>query len=407
MTGGIDLDKGGSAEEALRHYFLSMGSFVIRGVPFREGSETISDVDLWVYTRVSAYSRQISIVDVKNKKRSRAFERILWAKGLQAAVKADEAIVATSDGRDILTPFASRIGVRVLTLQPFRAIFQKFSDDRTRLTNEEMFQSWRNCRLRSGETVLTRIEDCLSYIGAGIGFAALNNFIDEAVSLFFLASENAIESENYIRAAYFISSLSALSADYLGRELAFAESEARRERFHQGLLYGSTSADYGQKLFDFSEAAVNEFLDPSGASSSALRKGMEEKLSKLPVRGLADFFTRPSAGREMLDGAIMLESAAFSRVFTHASDLRPEAKAILGAIFDYGGLPRRLFLGTHNQRHASAPEIAQKEAQAALAFVNVDHATPDTNESEGAIQKNRATRKSDAINKRDKRVTQT
>src|SRR4051794_31634379 len=126
MSTGPELDKGGAAEEALRRYFQSLGSFVVRGVPLRESGELVSDIDLWVYTRVSAYARQISIVDIKNRKRARGFERMLWVRGLQAAVGADEAIVATTDTRIELGPFATKLGVRVLTSQPLKAITSHF-----------------------------------------------------------------------------------------------------------------------------------------------------------------------------------------------------------------------------------------------------------------------------------------
>lgn len=37
----VETDKGGAAEEALRHYFRNLGAFVLRGVPVREGRDDI------------------------------------------------------------------------------------------------------------------------------------------------------------------------------------------------------------------------------------------------------------------------------------------------------------------------------------------------------------------------------
>src|SRR6266481_776572 len=179
-----ELDKGGAAEEALRTYFLGLGSFVVRGIPFREQSELISDIDLWIYTRVSAYARQISIVDIKNRKRSRGFERVLWAKGLQAAVKADEAIVATMDSRDALTPFANRIGVRVLSAQPLQAIVKRYQSGSGRISNEDLFSLWRAIKLDGRTSLQARMETSLSYLAEGISFGALNNWIDDSVQYF-------------------------------------------------------------------------------------------------------------------------------------------------------------------------------------------------------------------------------
>jgi hypothetical protein len=92
-------DKGGIAEEALREYFKSLGSFVLRGIPVQEGGEHVTDIDLWVYTRTSAHARNVSIVDIKNQKRGKAFERAIWVKGLQSALRADDAIIASQGAR--------------------------------------------------------------------------------------------------------------------------------------------------------------------------------------------------------------------------------------------------------------------------------------------------------------------
>ncbi len=345
MSNDGDLDKGGIAEEALRRYFINLGSFVVRGVPLREGGELVSDIDLWIYTRVSAYARQISIVDIKNKKRARGFERILWVRGLQAAVEADEAIIATSDNRESLTPFANRLGVRVLTSQPLRAITSRYTDYDDRISSEEVYNLWRKTKIGGGEAIQSRIELSLSRLAQPISFAALNTWLDDAVMYLGSALEIEPSPGPYSRAAYFSMALAAVAADYLGRELAFAEVEARRSRFEQGLLFGGSQASLGRDMFEFTEAAVTEFLDPTGSSASTIRKGLEDKINTLPVGGLVDFFVRPSAGKELLDGAIALEAAAFSRNVPYPRDLKTGAKAIIGAVSDYGKLSRSALLG--------------------------------------------------------------
>lgn len=356
MSPSPDLDKGGVAEEALRHYFQSLGSFVIRGVPLRESGELVSDIDLWVYTRVSAYARQISIVDIKNRKRARGFERILWVRGVQAAVGADEAIVATTDTRNELAPFAARLGVHLLTPQPLKAIVSRFAADNGRLTNEELYAIWRAMRRGGGETIQARIEAALNHLARGISFPTLNSWIDDAVV--FLRAANEIEPSPgaYSRAAYFSLALIAMGADYLGRDLAFADAETRRLNFQQGLLFGSSAAALGRDMLGFTEAAVTEFLDPTGSSASTIRRGFEDKIAALPVGSLVDFFTRPAAGRELLDGAVALEAAAFARDVPAARELKPEAKALIGAVLDYGGISRAPLLGTRSVKLSAKSE---------------------------------------------------
>lgn len=62
------ISKGYGMEESLRSYFLQSGYYVSRGVPFRYGNFDITDIDPWLYHRTSPFSREVSIVDIKNKK---------------------------------------------------------------------------------------------------------------------------------------------------------------------------------------------------------------------------------------------------------------------------------------------------------------------------------------------------
>jgi hypothetical protein len=382
-----ELDKGGAAEEALRTYFLGMGSFVVRGVPFRQHGELISDIDLWIYTRVSAYARQISIVDIKNRKRSRGFERVLWAKGLQAAVKADEAIVATMDPRDALTPFAGRIGIRVLSSQPLQAIVRRFQSGSGRMSNEDLFSLWRTIKLDGRTSLQARMETSLSYLAEGISFGALNNWIDDAVRYFKEAQDRNDPHGPYIRAAYLSAALVALAADYLGRDLALSETEARRDKFKQGLLFGSSADSLGQDYLRFTEAAVTEFVDQSGGAAARIRRGIEDSVSNLKVGGLLDLFTRPAAGRELIDAACALEAAAYAINVPDASTLRSESKSILGGLLDYAGLPRMKSLGSTDVGKPSPPipsaeppnDIVEQQPGLPLSTVSSDLQSSDSN----------------------------
>src|SRR5271166_3979663 len=91
--------KGLDFEEALRAYFWQAGYFVIRGVPYLAAGEFVTDIDLWLYERPAALTRRRLIVDAKNRRSPKVSERIIWSKGLQAALGVDGAIVATTDKR--------------------------------------------------------------------------------------------------------------------------------------------------------------------------------------------------------------------------------------------------------------------------------------------------------------------
>ena len=91
--------KGPRMEELLRSYFLKAGYYVVRGVPFIYEGFDVTDIDLWLYSRTSSVSREITLVDAKNKKTPQAIERIFWVQGLRIATKATNAVVATTEKR--------------------------------------------------------------------------------------------------------------------------------------------------------------------------------------------------------------------------------------------------------------------------------------------------------------------
>jgi hypothetical protein len=76
------LTKGYLMEELLRNYFLRSGYYVVRGVPFVYEGFDVTDIDLWLYSRTSSVSREVTIVDSKNKKTPQAIEGIFWVQGL-------------------------------------------------------------------------------------------------------------------------------------------------------------------------------------------------------------------------------------------------------------------------------------------------------------------------------------
>lgn len=339
-------DKGGRAEEALRLYFQELGSFVVRGVPLRVGTEDVTDIDLWVYTRSSVHARHISIVDVKNKKRSKGFERAIWIKGLQAALGADEAIIATASNQGSVGPFASRLGVRLLSGSTLEAIVKRFGAASDRLSNEELFGRWKDIRLERAETAKSRIENAISELGMGISFSALNTWIDDAAFFFRETIQHERSAGDRMRAAYYCCSLVAIGADFLGRQSLFSDTETRRKIFRDGLVFGRTESDTPKSYVSFAEELVTEFLDSSGASAATIRAGFDRSVAHLPVAGLVDFFSKPAVGKELMDGAVALEAAAFAREIPPPRMLKREAKTIIGLVLDFADLPRQTLLGT-------------------------------------------------------------
>jgi hypothetical protein len=349
-------DKGGAAEEALRHYFRNLGAFVLRGVPIRQGRDDITDIDLWTYTRAGVHARHIAIVDIKNKKRAKGYERVIWLTGLKAAVKANEAVIASTSGRDDLKPFADRLGIRFLSQQVYSAVLTRYAGENDRLSSEELDQLWRGIKIQGAETLYSRMSANLEEVGLGVTFSALNTWIDEASALLTYAVDHEREPGPVTIAALLCCALVAVGGDYLGRELAFSDNETRREHFRQGLIFGSPDKNVARNYLGFAEKLVTDFLDRTGAGAATIRMGFNRAVERVPVAQFIEFFARPTAGRELMDAALQLESAAFAKARPSIGALPSEAKTIVGLVADYSGLDRRKVLGpTQNGEKPSEP----------------------------------------------------
>ncbi|NTI85650.1 hypothetical protein G6L87_01075 [Agrobacterium rhizogenes] len=340
------IDKGGIAEEALREYFKGLGSFVLRGVPVKEGSETVTDIDLWVYTRSSPLSRHVTIVDIKNKKRGKAFERAIWLKGLQAAVGADDAVIATQGAKESAFTFAKRLQIKVLSSGVFDAIVKRYSKESQRLPFEEIEGQWRQVTL-GVSNLAAMMESARLEVSKGIDFSALNHWVDDAVRLLKEARDRERPMTGPItRAFYYCCALIAIAADYLGREHVLSDHDARKEHFASGMIFGQNDGAAARKYLDFAESVATEFLDQSGAAAAQIRSGFERAASELPVEGLVEFFSRANSGQELFKAAQALDDAAFGAECERPSELKSiEAKVVIGLLSDYGGVRRSEILG--------------------------------------------------------------
>ncbi len=355
--------KGALAEECLGRYFRSLGSFVLRGVPVREGQETVTDIDLWVYTRPTAHSRHVAIVDIKNRRRGKAFERAVWVKGLQFALGADEAIIASRGVKDTAHRFSDRLDIRVISSSVFDAIIKRYSDAEHRLTTEQLNEVWKTITIDK-LNLRARIETVKSELTRGIGFRAFNIWLDEGARLLRLATEREPEAGPITRSAYFCCALIAIGADYLGMRHSLSDTSARREFFRQGMLFGHSDSNATQTYLDFAENMVNEFLDVSGSSAAQIRTGFSKSLETLPIEGLVEFFSRAQSSSELFRAAVALEDACHSTAVPCPRDLRSlEAKVVIGLISDYSGLSRKDVLGTKENGEPKGQNTESKQDQ--------------------------------------------
>jgi len=346
MADAPQLSKGPRAEECLRMHFLTSGAFVARGVKLLQDGEEVTDIDVWAYFRSSEFDRSVVIADVKNKKRAKAFERVLWARGVQNAVRADVAVIATTENRSDLAPFAARLGVRVIGGSALQRLQQEVNDLQTRLSQEAFEAEVDGTETARRQSLPSyRLELATARLATGIDFSTLNFWVDEAVAAIRWAAEAKNSTAGALRCAYYLAALVALGCDHLASMAPFETVQDRRERLLAGLLYGAGGKDGRDKMVQFAEAAAKEFIDPTGAASASIRKGLEKQLDALPVTALAEFAAKTASAGELFKAARELEASAFANELVPPGGLKAELKIVLGVLADIGAVNRQQLFG--------------------------------------------------------------
>lgn len=219
--------KGYMMEEILRNYFLKAGYFVVRGVPFSYEGFDVTDIDLWLYSRTSSVSREITIVDIKNKKTPQAIERIFWVKGLQKAVKASSAIVATTEKRQSVKNFGKEVGVLVLD-GTFLDKLANAELNKNRITEDDFFSKIDNYSLgKLDGDWKGRIRFCKSLFSKQLSFDTCNELLINAHFFVEQVFVKKTQREIALRCLYLLISYLIVAIDFTLKELSFLEFSDR------------------------------------------------------------------------------------------------------------------------------------------------------------------------------------
>ena len=247
--------KGQDMEELLRDYFLKAGYFVIRGVPFVYEGFDVTDIDIWLYSRTSSVSREVTIVDSKNKKTPQAIERIFWVQGLRIATKSTNAIVATTDRRQEVKDFGRDIGVAVLDGSFLSRLVQANAKGSDRISDEDFHKQIDDYNLNKLDgDWKKRIKKSKSLLATPLSFDSCNEWLSQG--RFF--AEQAATKENHkeiaLRCLYLIISFVAIAIDYNMKELSFLEALERSRLLKDGFTYGSRGSSGIKKILNISDA---------------------------------------------------------------------------------------------------------------------------------------------------------
>jgi hypothetical protein len=327
--------KGAGLEELVRAYFARQGFFALRGVRVRFEDEEITDIDVWLYGRQSASVRTTTIVDVKDKRSPKAFERILWTRGTQLALGCDRAIVATTDGGPKIVRFAQQQKVGLLS-KDFLQRLQNKIDTTDRLTAEqflECIQQYRDHK-QDGDWIKL-ISDAKSAIISLHGYPAFN----KAMSVFRFFAERAQtrpqNREQAIRGAYMAAALACIALDSALERVVYEDSTSRFKAIAAGVTYGDAGDARVQNSIDTVLSVMTGGMENGRVVARQAREALDRLFESVRADIIAEHFSKESNAAVLFSVARELDDRAHSANPLKIQDLTTEAKSVLGIFADF------------------------------------------------------------------------
>jgi len=324
------LNKGLRSEEALRLYFLELGYYVVRGVRLYSQNDSVTDIDLWLYNRVSPIVRHKTNVDLKNRSKPKAMERIIWAKGVQQILRLDSCVVATTSSQDIVKEFGDKHDVIVLDGNFLKKIIGRFKGDTSRLSEEEFLsciQSDKNDN--RGKEWVESYHVSKSILLRDADFNACNFLLGDlqhCVTNYLSLGQRQMAS---LRLTYLVLSYLLILLDCVLKDMIFLEKTQRREILANGLRFG----DNGKETLDKLQQVIGK--DYYNTLSS--------KAKDLPTEIIAEHVSNAEVYSCLFDVAKKLEALAYSRSLICPDKLESQLQSIVAVFLDYFKINRRKF----------------------------------------------------------------
>jgi hypothetical protein len=337
-------NKGHKMEETLRNYFLKAGYYVVRGVPFVYEGFNVTDIDLWMYGRASSVSREITIVDIKNKKTPQAIERIFWVQGLRQAISATSAIVATTDSRQAVKDFGKELGISVLDGTFLSKLTPNYDPGAERLLEEDFIALINEYNLgKLDGDWKGRVISCKSLLSKKLSFDSCNEWMSQA---HFFAEQSITkpkQREIALRCLYLIVSFIAIAIDFTLKELSFLDMPERITMIKDGFTYGSKGSSGMKKVINVAMGLVEQYATDGAVISNQVRSNINNQLSSLNTIILGEYFSKTEVSKNLFSIAKELEHLSMARTFSSHSTASIELRSLLFCLLDYWGIDRVMF----------------------------------------------------------------
>ena len=336
--------KGSRTEELLASYFRKSGYFVVRGVPFNYMGYSVTDIDLWLYLRSSSVSREIAIVDIKKKRTPQAIERIFWTKGLQTAIDANKAIVATKDSREEVMMFGKKLGVTVLGGRFLNKLEKLDSTKEERLSEEELQHIVNNSTFgKIDGDWKGRLLQSKEQLSGGLSFDSINYWLEQGRFFAEQVIARPTNRELALRVLFRIIAFFTIGIDYVLKDLSFKEHSEKELALKSGFTYGNEGRSIIEDKINQSMKLLQQFGGISSSEAGTIKSQVDKAFLTLPTGILGEFFANVNVARSLVDIARELDFASMSIAGPLSYNYSQLTRGLIGCLLDFWGIGRNQF----------------------------------------------------------------
>lgn len=344
MTSAIST-KGQDAEEALRQYFLSLGFFVTRGVPFSFSGWEVTDIDLFLYMRKTTITRERINVDIKRKMTPKAIERIFWTKGLKEVLGFDRCIVATTDKRPATREFGLLHDVMIMDGNFLTRLTKHYTHPENKFTEEQLMAQLNNKSIVDSKLTLSslyrlsksRLINNLDFNG----FNLFHNNVKLSIEEYIASNQKSLPA---LRLLYLSISFMLLTLDFKSRNLAYLEVEDRRKEIIEGIRFGEAGKKRATEILGTAVALAEKAISGNLFAKNVLQQEIDSQLNEYPAEGLAEYFSKSEVMKNLFNYSIQFHETAFLKNLPLPGQLNPELKSIMGLAVDHLKVDRKKIL---------------------------------------------------------------
>lgn len=333
--------KGENLEELVRDYFSRQGFFVLRSIKLVFEDDDVTDVDVWSYGRQSANVRTRTIIDVKNKTRPKAFERILWTRGMQLALGCDRGVVATTDNSEKAKRFAKQQKIALLNKRFLERLNVKM-EPVERLTLEQftgVVTAYREHK--SDGDWLKQLVMAKSALISLPSFPAFNRTI--GIFSFFASrvQTRTQHRDEVLRCTYLTAAISCIALDSALASVVYEDAKSRYNIISNGITYGDTGDGKVQRSVDTVLSVISESMENGRVIALRAGEALDNRFKSIRADIIAEFFSREHNAANLFAVARELEAKAHGTHGHSGGLLSVEARAILGVFADFVGVSRK------------------------------------------------------------------